>query len=108
MKIVIAPNALKGSLTAEEAVEVIATGVKAVIESVDIVKISVADGGDGMRRVLQRSIPEMKECSVEVADPLGRMRQASFLLDEEKRVAIIEMAEAAGYALTVIPVDDSA
>ena len=48
MKIVLAPNAFKGSLTTSEAATAMAEGVLRVAPEAEIVKVPVADGGDGL------------------------------------------------------------
>ena len=47
MRVVLAPNAFKGSLTAIEAAEAMADGVRAVIPAADLALVPIADGGDG-------------------------------------------------------------
>src|SRR5437879_11143987 len=49
MKIVVAPNSFKGSLSATEAAKAIARGVREVYPDAEVVEIPVADGGDGTR-----------------------------------------------------------
>ena len=55
MKIVIAPDSFKGSLTAVEAAEAIAKGVLSVLPTAQIEKIPVADGGEGTMNSLVSS-----------------------------------------------------
>ena len=47
MRIVVAPNAFKGSLSALDAAEAIAEGVRAAASDADLVLVPIADGGDG-------------------------------------------------------------
>src|SRR5258708_35020987 len=47
VKIVVAPNAFKGSLTASQAASAIARGVKEAMPDAEVVEVPVADGGDG-------------------------------------------------------------
>ena len=47
LRVVVAPNAFKGSLTAVQAADAIAEGVLAVLRGADIVLVPIADGGDG-------------------------------------------------------------
>src|SRR6266852_3012783 len=47
MRLVIAPNAFKGSLSAVEAAEAIAEGVRVAASDADVVLVPIADGGDG-------------------------------------------------------------
>ena len=55
MKIVIAPNAFKGSLSAREAAEAMARGVHRAVETAQVVLMPTADGGDGLLDVLQQT-----------------------------------------------------
>ncbi len=52
MRIVIAPQSLKGSLTAAEAGAAIAEGVRAVYPNAECVIVPVADGGEGTVQAL--------------------------------------------------------
>ena len=47
MKIVIAPDSFKGSLSAEEAADAIETGFRAVYPDAEYIKVPMADGGEG-------------------------------------------------------------
>ncbi len=98
MKVVIAPNALKGSLGAVAAAEAMARGVSTAAGAVDIVRVPVADGGDGLVDVLLAALPG-ERCTVTVGDPLGRPVEAAYGYLPEKRTALIEMAVASGLAL---------
>lgn len=98
MKIVVAPNALKGSLSADEAAEAIINGFRRVPGRFEFVKMPVADGGDGILEVLRHHIPGEMACA-EVADPLFRRISAVFFSSPQKGVAIVEMARASGLAM---------
>ncbi len=69
MKILIAPNALKGSLSAVEAAERIGRGLKRSGLDADLDLMPIADGGDDTMDVLVASGGEVRE--VEVLDPLA-------------------------------------
>jgi len=70
MKIVVAPNAFKGSLTAPQAAAAIARGVREVLPDAEIVEIPVADGGDGTVEALV-SAHHGTFHAAEVEGPLG-------------------------------------
>ena len=70
MKIVIAPNALKGCLTAAEAAEALARGVARVSPDIDIVQVPVADGGDGLADVLVNALHGVEQTAL-VTGPCG-------------------------------------
>lgn len=98
MKIVVAPNAFKGSLTASEAAACIGRGLLRALPGCEIVKVPVADGGDGTARaVAEATGGQWVAC--EARDPLGRPVRSGFGLSGDGRTAVIEMALASGLAL---------
>jgi glycerate kinase len=98
LKIVIAPNALKGSLSAKAAAEAMACGVRRAAPQAELVLLPVADGGDGLLEVLE-DVLQMERLPLTVTGPLNTPVSASFLYDPTRRLAVIEMATAAGLAL---------
>ena len=98
MKIVIAPNALKGSLTAGEAAQALASGIRRALPTADLVLLPVADGGDGFTEVLADALDAVP-CHCSVRGPVGQSVNATFLYSERSRTAVIEMAAAAGLIL---------
>ncbi len=98
MKIVLAPNALKGSLTALQAGEAMRDGIQAVLPDARVQIIPVSDGGDGLVEVLSSPLAaEQHRCRV--SGPLGTPMEATFLFCPGKQLAVIEMASASGLAL---------
>src|SRR5260221_12891054 len=115
MRIVVAPQALKGSLAAAQVGEAIAAGVRAVLPQAEIVVIPVADGGEGTVRALVAATGgELKRA--QVSGPLGEPVEAEWgLLGQgiagahaagptpptppTPRTAVIEMAAASGLPL---------
>ena len=96
MKVVIAPDKFKGSLTAVEVCLAIEKAIKKVDKSIDVVKIPLADGGEGTMDVIESYLKPIR-IDVEVLDPLSRLASAYYLkLD---RTAYIEMAAASGLQL---------
>ncbi|MBU3026169.1 MULTISPECIES: glycerate kinase [Zobellia] len=98
MKIVIAPDKFKDSLTGFEFCDAVAEGLQHVFDDVEIVKMPLADGGDGTIDVVRHYIHGEK-ISITVNDPLFRPISASYLYASENRIAYIEMAEASGLKL---------
>ncbi|HET7115712.1 MAG TPA: glycerate kinase, partial [Hanamia sp.] len=98
MNIVIAPNAFKGSLSAEEAANCIAKGVRLSNLSCNLKLIPIGDGGDGTAALIAREW-NSRSITVTVHDPLGRIIKASFEWVEKEKTAIIEMADASGLKL---------
>jgi glycerate 2-kinase len=98
MKIVIAPNAFKGSLTAAEVAASISTGVKRVFPDAEIDLLPIADGGDGtLELVLSAAAGQRIE--MEVRGPLGAPVRAAYGLLPGEDTAVIEMAAASGLRL---------
>ncbi|MGO8670042.1 MAG: glycerate kinase [Capsulimonadaceae bacterium] len=100
MRIVIAPDSFKGSLTAVEAAEAIEAGIRSVLPDADIVCLPLADGGEGTvdawlgarsGRLVTRS----------VVGPLGESVEAAYgVLDgNDPKTAIVESAAASGFRL---------
>ncbi|MDQ6880168.1 MAG: glycerate kinase [Candidatus Dormibacteraeota bacterium] len=102
MKVVVAPNAFKGSLTAPEAAAAIARGVREVLPDAEIVEIPVADGGDGTVEALVQAHHGAFN-SVDVEGPLGDRVTAAYGLIEGGATGVVELASASG--LTLIPTD---
>src|SRR5713101_8192044 len=100
MKIVVAPNSFKGSLSASQAAAAIARGVRAALPDAEVVEIPVADGGEGTVEALV-SARHGTYRSVEVEGPLGDPVQAAYGLINDGRTGVVELASASG--LTLIP-----
>jgi len=96
--VVIAPDKFKGSLTAEEAAEAMARGVRAVWPEARIIQVPVADGGEGTLRALVRATAG-RLLHRRVMGPLGEPVRAAFGLLGDGETAVIEMAEASGFKL---------
>jgi glycerate kinase len=100
MKIVIAPDSFKGSLTAIEVSDAIEQGIREIFPESEIVKIPMADGGDGTAHCLVNATGG-KILIEKVTGPLGDEVLASYGILGDKKTAVIEMAEASG--LTLVP-----
>lgn len=103
MKIVVAPQALKGSLDAPDVGAVIATALAQALPTAEIIVLPVADGGEGTTRALVTATAGRLLTS-EVTEPLGARVTATWgILGEgagaHAGAAVIEMAAAAGLAL---------
>ncbi len=107
MKILVAPQALKGSLDAPAVAAAIAAGLRRALPDVEIVALPIADGGEGTVEALVAATGGSVRHS-RVTGPLGEPVQARFGLlgaraDEDGPTAIIEMAAASG--LPLVPED---
>jgi glycerate kinase len=98
MRVVIAPNAFKGSLSALDAAEAIAEGVRAAASDADLVLVPIADGGDGTVDALVAATHGERR-TLRVRGPLGDPVDAEYGLIDKGSAAVIEMAKAAGLAL---------
>ena len=98
VRVVVAPNAFKGSLTAAEAALAIARGLTIVDDAIEIVSLPIADGGDGTSAVLLAAGDGVIRETI-VPDPLGRPVRASFGLLDAGRTAVLDVATASGIAL---------
>jgi glycerate kinase len=98
LKIVVAPNALKGSLGAVAAAQAMSAGVRLAAPAAEVVQVPVADGGDGLLEVLGAGT-ELERIPCRVTGPLGSPVDSALLYAADRRLAIIEMATAAGLAL---------
>jgi glycerate kinase len=98
VKIVIAPNAFKGSLSAAQAAEAMCTGIQRGLPTAQVEAFPVADGGDGLLDTLQARLAGQRHTQ-RVRGPLGQVIDASFLYSASRHLAVIEMATAAGLAL---------
>ncbi len=95
MKIVIAPDSFKGSLTAREASQSIESGILGVLPEAECVSIPMADGGEGTVQSLVDATGG-RIMRVLVTDPLGHPTNAEYGILGDGRTAVIEMAAASG------------
>lgn len=98
MKIVIAPDSFKGSLTALEVANAMEEGLRKYNKNFIIEKIPMADGGEGTVESLV-SLTNGEIITVEVKDPLMRGIKGFYGLLGDKKTAVIEMAAASGLPL---------
>lgn len=98
MKIVIAPNAFKGSLTATQAAECMGRGLRRALPDCELIMVPVADGGDGtVFTVVAATGGRQVDCQAH--DPLGRPILSTLGMTGDGQTAVIEMALASGLAL---------
>ena len=98
MKIVLAPDKFKNSLTALEFCQVVEEGIKQVRSDIDIIQLPLADGGDGTIEVVNYYL-KGEMVTVEVNNPFFKPVKATYLYSESTQTAFIEMAEASGMKL---------
>lgn len=98
MKIVVAPDSFKGSLTAMEVAETIEKGIKKVDEKIEVIKAPMADGGEGTVQSLVDATGG-KIIETFALDPLLRRIKAFYGILGDNKTAVIEMAAASGLPL---------
>ena len=98
MKIVIAPDSYKESLTALEVANEIEAGFREVFPDAEYVKLPVADGGEGTVQAMVEATGG-KRIEVTVTGPLGTPVKAFYGLTGDGGTAVIEMAAASGLML---------
>lgn len=103
MRVLIAPDKFKGSLTAQEAAAAMAEGVLAVYPDADVTRLPVADGGEGTLEaaLAAGAVPQ----TARVRGPLGREVTAVWAL--EGTTAVIETARSSGLMLVEPSVQSS-
>ncbi|MHC8441621.1 MAG: glycerate kinase [Candidatus Eutrophobiaceae bacterium] len=100
MKIILAPDSFKGSLSSLQAAAAMKIGIKRVLPKAVCVAIPMADGGEGTVQALVYGAGG-RFVHKTVTGPLGEKVRARYGLIDEGQLAVIEMAAAAG--LTLVP-----
>ena len=102
MKIVLAPDSFKGSLTAEQACEAMARGVRRACPQAELLAVPMADGGEGTAEAL-RAVTGGRMVPVTATGPLpdGDRVAGEFALLGDRTTAVVEMARVSG--LTLVP-----
>jgi glycerate kinase len=98
MKIVIAPDSYKESLTALEVATEIEAGFRDVFPDADYIKLPMADGGEGTVSAMVAATGG-KLVAMNVTGPLGEPVTACYGLTGDGKTAVVEMAAASGLAL---------
>ena len=102
MRVVLAPDSFKGSLTAEQACAAMADGLRRVWPAAEVVQVPMADGGEGTTEALVSATGGFLRQAT-VTGPLGEGPKvaAQYGLLGDGRSAVMEMARASG--LTLVP-----
>lgn len=98
MKIVIAADKFKHSLSSFGVCRAISDGLLLASPNLEVTCLPLSDGGDGLAGVLAYYQP-METFSEVVSGPLGKPVSAAFLFSENEKLAIVEMAQASGLHL---------
>lgn len=98
MKVVVAVDSFKGSLSTFQAGEAVSVGVKRVFPEAKVEISPLADGGEGtVEAIVAATGGKMRK--VMVHHPLGKLIQSEYGIIEQTKTAIIEMAAASGITL---------
>lgn len=98
MKIVLAPDSFKGNLTSLQVADAFEKGIRRVIPKARIVKVPMADGGEGTVQSLVDATGG-KFLRKKVTGPAGKPVSARYGMLADGETAVIEMAEASGLPL---------
>ena len=98
MKVIVAVDSFKGSLSSLEAGAIIKQGIKKAIPDAKVWVRPLADGGEGTVEALTLGMGGKLE-HITVTGPLGKSVQGVYGVIEETKTAIIEMSSAAGITL---------
>lgn len=98
MKIVLAPDSFKESMTAKEVCEAMEKGIKKINPNIECVHVPMADGGEGtMQSLVDATGGEVY--SLEVVGPLGRKVKAEYGILRNGEIGVLEVASASGMHL---------
>ncbi|MEE4308618.1 glycerate kinase [Pseudomonas alliivorans] len=106
MKIVIAPDSFKDSLSAQAVANAIASGLAEVWPDAELIKCPMADGGEGTIEALLDAC-QGQWMSAQVSGPLGDRLEAHWGWLAQSRTAIIEMAMSSGLQLLTLTQRDA-
>jgi len=98
LRILVAPDSFKGSLSAAEVADAVEDGLKRAIPRAQVVKVPLADGGEGTLSVLLRATGG-RRVGVEATGPAGDRVEACIGVDAAGGAAVVEMARASGLYL---------
>ena len=98
MKVVIAPDSYKESMSALTAADCIRQGIQEVFPRAECFLAPMADGGEGTAECLMHS-QQGEKISCQVMDPLGKTIEADFIWIEKTKTAVIEVAKTCGIML---------
>lgn len=97
-KVIIAPDSFKGSLSAAEVADRCAEGVIHVFPDAEIIKLPLADGGEGTVKTLSETFGgTIRQCKAK--DPLGRIITTKYLISNDRKSALMEVAQVSGLTL---------
>ena len=108
MRVLIAADKFKGSLTGQQVADAIEQGLRSAnlrsanlrsanATEVDVHRCVVSDGGEGFLQAIEAALPDAQPVACRTVDPLQRPIEASYLYQAAKKTAFVELAAASGY-----------
>lgn len=98
MRIVVAPDSFKGSLSSIEVANAMEEGILSVFPDAQVIKVPIADGGEGTTESLVKATGG-RFVKNKVIGPLGNLVEACWGVLGDEQTAVIEMAAASGLTL---------
>lgn len=98
MKVVLAPDSYKGSLTQVEVANIMESAIHSVYPTAQIIKKPMADGGEGTLEALLNAVPNSKAVPINVTGPTGEKIETEIGIIHND-IAVIEIAAIAGLPL---------
>ena len=106
MRVVIAPDSFKGSLTSVQVATALADGWRLARPDDEVLLAPLADGGEGTLAAIEAAGGWQRRTSP-VRDPLGRTINAHWLISDDGQRAAVEMAAASGLSRLAMDERDS-
>jgi len=98
MKIIIAPDSFKGSISAQDLCASIKYGIKKIMPNAEVLSIPLADGGEGtMENIVEATGGRI--ITTNVLNPIQQSLTAAYGVLGDEKTAVIEMAQASGLPL---------
>ena len=101
MKVLVAIDSFKGSISSVEGSKAVALGIRDVFPHAEIVTLPLADGGEGTVEAVLHAVGGTL-VEIKVAGPLSLEKNAAYGILKDGKTAVIEMAEACGLAFVPI------
>ncbi|MCR9017013.1 glycerate kinase [Aquiflexum gelatinilyticum] len=95
MNFLIAPNAFKGTIEADEAAEIIGNAILVKMPDANLTVCPIADGGDGTCFLLGKAL-NLEQVFEIALDPLGRPIKGFYFLDPWRKTAYLDVSTVSG------------
>src|SRR5690554_4884567 len=95
MKFLVAPNAFKGTISADKAAGIISTAIIQKMAEAKITLCAIADGGDGTCQLLGKQM-EVEEIGTLAVEQVGKPISGSYFLDQTNKTDYIYVSTVSG------------